>query len=292
MRANGFYNAEGSVTEAFFILKEKKRLTERAMFQREGRLETQKQGTGDGNGQEKLLLPGEKLHPVDTHLHEYLAVTVTAVILRMCRGALQVLLTCRRNEPCEKMWALPTDGILMQESLDEAARRILQEKIRRQDGYIEQLYTFGNTEHDAPLRAITIAYVALLNSTQMREARDQETAVLKWFAVSTLPSLASGHEKIVQYALSRLRSKITYTPIAFSLLAEEFTLRELQHVYESILQKPLDKRNFRKKIGAMGILEETGATKMEGMHRPARLYRLRSIIRDREEAMLFLPSPT
>jgi 8-oxo-dGTP diphosphatase len=258
------------------------------MFQREERLETQKQAAGDG--QEKLLLPGAKLYPVDARLDEYPAVNVAVVIMRICRGVLQVFLTRRRDEPYEGMWALPADGVLMQESLEEAARRIFQEKIGRQDGYIEQLYTFGDTECNASPRTITIAYVALLNSAQVQETRTQETAVLKWSAVSTLPSLAFDHEKIVQYAISRLRSKITYTPIAFSLLSEQFTLRELQHVYECILHRQLDKRNFRKKIGAMGILEETGATKMEGMHRPARLYRLRSLVQDREEATLFLPS--
>jgi 8-oxo-dGTP diphosphatase len=89
-----------------------------------------------------------------------------------------------------------------------------------------------------------------------------------------------------------LRSKITYTPIGFSLFSEQFTLREVQHIYECILHRQLDRRNFRKKIEAMGILEETGDTKMEGRHRPARLYRLRSLVWDREEAKFFLPSST
>jgi 8-oxo-dGTP diphosphatase len=260
------------------------------MFRREEQLETQNQGVEDGDGQEKHLLSGGKLHSIDAHLHECLEVTVAVVIMRMCRGVLQVFLTGRRDEPYEGMWALPGDGVRMEESLDETARRILQEKLGVRDGYIEQLYTFGDPKRDASPRAITIAYVALLNRAQVQEKGTQETALMKWFSVSVLLSLAFNHEKIVQYALSRLRSKITYTPIAFSLLPEQFTLRELQHVYESILHQQLDKRNFRKKIGAMDILEETGATKMEGMHRPARLYRLRSIAHYRDEATLFLPS--
>jgi 8-oxo-dGTP diphosphatase len=94
-----------------------------------------------------------------------------------------------------------------------------------------------------------------------------------WFSVYEFPQLAFDHEKIIQYALNRLRGKLDYTTIAFNLLPEQFTLRELQRVYEIILHKRLDKRNFRKRILATGILEDTGAKKMEGTHRPARLYR-------------------
>jgi len=99
------------------------------------------------------------------------------------------------------------------------------------------------------------------------------SADVGWFSVYALPPLAFDHEQIIEYALNRLRGKLDYTTIAFNLLPEQFTLRELQRVYEIIEHKPLDKRNFRKKILATGILEDTGAKKMEGTHRPARLYR-------------------
>jgi len=120
---------------------------------------------------------------------------------------------------------------------------------------------------------ITVVYFALLDSERLQVKAASDAVDVEWFAVYDLPPLAFDHEKILQYALNRLRGKLDYTTIAFSLLPEQFTLRELQRVYEIILHRKLDKRNFRKKILATGILEDTGAKKMEGTHRPARLYR-------------------
>jgi 8-oxo-dGTP diphosphatase len=171
------------------------------------------------------------------------------------------------------MWAIPGGFVNIDESLETAAKRELQEETGVQDVYLEQLYTFGDPGRDPRTRVITVVYFALLDSERLQVKAADDAVDVGWFSVYQLPPLAFDHEKILHYALERLRGKLDYTTIAFSLLPEQFTLRELQRVYEIILHKRLDKRNFRKKILSTGILEDTGAKKMEGTHRPARLYR-------------------
>ncbi len=171
------------------------------------------------------------------------------------------------------MWAIPGGFVNMDESLEAAAKRELQEETNVQDVYLEQLYTFGDPGRDPRTRVITVVYFALLDSERLQVRAADDAVDVGWFSVYQLPALAFDHAKILQYALDRLRGKLDYTTIAFNLLPEQFTLRELQRVYEIILHRKLDKRNFRKKILSTGILEDTGAKKMEGTHRPARLYR-------------------
>ena len=201
------------------------------------------------------------------------AVTVDVVVLTMSEGLLQVLLVCRGEAPFEGMWAIPGGFVNIDESLETAAKRELQEETGVQDVYLEQLYTFGDPGRDPRTRVITVVYFALLDSERLQVKAADDAADVGWFSVYDLPQLAFDHEKILHYSLERLRGKLGYTTIAFSLLPDQFTLRELQRVYEIILHKRLDKRNFRKKILSTGILEDTGAKKMEGTHRPARLYR-------------------
>ena len=158
-------------------------------------------------------------------------------------------------------------------TLDSGLRTWVAEQTYLDLGYAEQLYTFGDPGRDPRTRVITVVYFALLDSARLQVRAADDAADVGWFSVYQLPPLAFDHEKILHYALARLRGKLDYTTIAFSLLPEQFTLRELQRVYEIILHRKLDKRNFRKKILATGILEDTGDKKMEGTHRPARLYR-------------------
>jgi 8-oxo-dGTP diphosphatase len=200
-------------------------------------------------------------------------VTVDVLMMSLRQKDLQTLLIKRRSWPFENMWAIPGGFVNTDESLEEAAKRELQEKTGMQDVYLEQLYTFGNPGRDPRARVITVVYFALLDAERLQVRMAADTADLDWFSVYDLPSLAFDHKEIVEYALNRLRNKLDYTTIAFNLLPEQFTLRELQSVYEIILHKRLDKRNFRKKVLSTGILEDTGAKKMEGTHRPARLYR-------------------
>src|SRR5216684_1210383 len=227
----------------------------------------QRQGEGEAERKEA------KAHHYDARKYDRPSVTVDVVMMSLRQRDLQVLLVKRRSWPYEGMWAIPGGFVNMDESLETAAKRELQEETGVQDVYLEQLYTFGDPGRDPRTRVITVVYFALLDSARLQVRAASDAADVGWFSVYSLPPLAFDHENILHYALARLRGKLDYTTIAFSLLPEQFTLRELQRVYEIILHRKLDKRNFRKKILATGILEDTGAKKMEGTHRPARLYR-------------------
>ncbi|GCE03953.1 NUDIX hydrolase [Dictyobacter aurantiacus] len=212
-------------------------------------------------------------HQYDVNKYERPSVTVDVLMMSLRQRDLQILLIKRRAWPYEGMWAIPGGFINMNESLESAAKRELQEETGVQDVYLEQLYTFGDPGRDPRTRVITVVYFALLDSERLQVRAASDAADVGWFSVYELPQLAFDHQEIVDYALNRLRNKLEYTTIAFNLLPEQFTLRELQRVYEIILHRRLDKRNFRKKILSTNILEDTGAKKMEGTHRPARLYR-------------------
>lgn len=212
-------------------------------------------------------------HRCDLSQYERPSVTIDVVMMSLRQKDLQVLLVNRHSCPYEGMWALPGGFVHMDASLEEAARRELQEETGVLDAYLEQLYTFGDPERDPRMRVITVVYFALLDAERLQANAADNKANVGRFSVFHLPPLAFDHAKFLQYALSRLCGKLAYTTIAFRLLPKQFTLGELQQVYEIILHRRLDKRNFRKKVLATSILEDTGAKKMEGSHRPARLYR-------------------
>jgi 8-oxo-dGTP diphosphatase len=201
------------------------------------------------------------------------SVTCDVVILTLVEGDLRVLLVKRRNWPFEGMWAIPGGFLNMDESLEDAARRELEEETAVKDLYLEQLYTFGDVGRDPRTRVITVVYYALVDAARLNVRAGDDAADTQWFSMYDLPAMAFDHKNILDYTLQRLRGKLEYTNIGFQLLPPEFTLRELQAVYEAILKRTIDKRNFRKKILSTGILQETDKTKMEGSHRPARLYR-------------------
>ncbi len=223
--------------------------------------------------QDRAQTAEAKAHHYDATKFDRPSVTVDVVMMSLRQRDLQVLLVKRRSWPYEGMWAIPGGFVKMDESLEKAAKRELQEETGVQDVYLEQLYTFGDPGRDPRTRVITVVYFALLDSERLQVRAADDAVDVGWFSVYNLPPLAFDHAKILEYALIRLRGKLDYTTIAFSLLPEQFTLHELQRVYEIILHRKLDKRNFRKKILSTGILEDTGAKKMEGTHRPARLYR-------------------
>jgi 8-oxo-dGTP diphosphatase len=220
-----------------------------------------------------MQTPEAKAQRYDVSKYERPSVTVDVVMMSLRQRDLQILLVKRRSWPYEGMWAIPGGFVTIDESLEEAAKRELQEETGVRDVYLEQLYTFGDPGRVPRAHMITVVYFALLDSERLEVRAAGDSANVQWFSVYDLPVLAFDHARILQYALSRLRGKLDYTTIAFRLLPEQFTLRELQQVYEIILHRRVDKRNFRKKIVATGILDDTGAKKMEGTHRPARLYR-------------------
>ncbi|HLY29605.1 MAG TPA: NUDIX domain-containing protein [Ktedonobacterales bacterium] len=211
----------------------------------------------------------------DASRFERPSVTVDVVILTMRRRRLDVLLVRRRHWPFEGMWAIPGGFVNPDESLEDSARRELEEETGVRDVYLEQLYTFGDPGRDPRTRVITVVYYALIRSEQLQgkvRAGDDAAEAL-WFPVYGPPEMAFDHGNILAYTMQRLRGKLEYTTIGFQLLPPEFTLSELQEVYEAILNHPMDKRNFRRKVLLTGILEATNHTSKVGQHRPAALYR-------------------
>lgn len=201
------------------------------------------------------------------------AVTVDVVLLTVRARRLEVLLVRRPRPPHEGMLAIPGGFVAPRESLEDAALRILEHMTGATDVYLEQVYTFGEPDRDPRMRVITVVYYALIRPERLRLTEREAPDESRLFWAYQPPPLAFDHEQILHYTLQRLRGKLEYTTVGFQLLGDEFTLSELQEVYEAILNRPLDKRNFRKKLLITRIVEPTLHTKMVGQHRPARLYR-------------------
>jgi 8-oxo-dGTP diphosphatase len=201
------------------------------------------------------------------------ALTVDIVVFGLDEDDLQVMLIQRDLPPFEGEWALPGGFVRVEETLEEAARRELVEETGLKDIYLEQLYTFGAVERDPRERVVTVAYYALVNLEGHVVQASTDARNAAWFPVSDLPKLAFDHQQILDAAHARLRGKVRYQPIGFELLPDRFTLRQLQRLYEVILDRELDKRNFRKKVLAMEIVKETNEIEKDVAHRAAKLYR-------------------
>ncbi len=205
--------------------------------------------------------------------HPRPALTVDCVVFGLDDEELRLLLVERDLEPFAGRWALPGGFVELDETLEDAARRELEEETGITRLYLEQLYTFGGLNRDPRERVVTVAYYALvkLSDHQVRAATDARSAA--WFSMTDLPSLAFDHKTIVQTALDRVKGKVRYEPIGFELLPQKFTLSQLQRLYEIILERELDKRNFRKKILGMDLLIELDEVQTGVAHRAARLFR-------------------
>ncbi len=220
----------------------------------------------------RLLAAPAKALPVHPALpHPYPRVAVDAVLFTIAERRLQTLLVKIKKGPFAEQWAFPGGLVQMGESLDEAARRELFEKTGVQDLYLEQLYTFGETQRDPTAQTVAVAYFALVPALVRELQSGEKYADVGWFPVRSLPRLAYDHNAIAAYALQRLQAKLGYTNIVYSLLPQEFTLAELQEIYKVILNRTLDRRNFRRKILALGLLKALPKTR-RGAHRPAALY--------------------
>jgi len=200
------------------------------------------------------------------------ALTVDCVVFGLDEEDLKIILIQRDREPFEGRWAIPGGFVHIDESLEEAAIRELKEETGVQNVFLEQLYTFGDIDRDPRERVVSVAYYALVNlmDHDIRATTDARNAA--WFSVDDIPSLPFDHDRIVEVALMRLKGKVTYEPIGFELLPEKFTLTQLQRMYEKILERDIDKRNFRKKILGMGLLKELDEVQIDVAHRAARLY--------------------
>lgn len=202
------------------------------------------------------------------------SVTVDVIIFTLRDNDLQVLLIKREHPPFKEMWAIPGGFVGIDESLEEAVLRELEEEAGVHDVYLEQLYTFGDVGRDPRGRVITVAYFALIPAPATSPRAGDDAAEACWWSMYDLPPLAFDHTDILAYALQRLRYKLEYTAAGFELLPEAFTLSELQAAYEIILGEKLDKRNFRRKVLSAEIIEDTGVYRT-GEGRPAKLYRFR-----------------
>lgn len=201
------------------------------------------------------------------------ALTVDCVVFGLDEVDLKVLLIQRDIPPFEGRWALPGGFVRLEETLEEAAQRELAEETGIRDVFLEQLYTFGDVHRDPRERVVTVAYYALVNLQGHTIQATTDARNAAWFALDDTPPLAFDHDRILQTAYERLKGKVRYQPIGFELLPDKFTLRHLQHLYEKVLDRELDKRNFRKKILGMGLLQELDEVEQDVAHRAARLYR-------------------
>jgi 8-oxo-dGTP diphosphatase len=201
------------------------------------------------------------------------ALTVDAVVFGFDEGDLKVLLIQRELDPFAGKWALPGGFVRVGESLEGAVRRELEEETGVSKVYLEQLYTFGEPDRDPREHVVSVAFYGLVKLSDHRVRAATDARNVGWFLVSETPSLAFDHGRILETALERLKAKVRYQPVGFELLPPKFTLSQLQHLYEAVLETALDKRNFRKKILAMDVLEELDEVEQDVAHRAARLFR-------------------
>ena len=211
-------------------------------------------------------------------IYEKPSVAVDLLVFTIEDDMLKIVLIERNEHPFKDMLSLPGVFVRMDETLDEAAERGISEEAGLHDIYFEQLYTWGEVERDPRMRIISVSYLSLTHSRKLQFSAGDRTKSVKLYdvdelLVSDLP-LAFDHKKIIEYGRNRIRNKTEYTRIAFEFLPKEFTLPQLQRVYEILLGKPLYKANFRRKI--MPMIEETENMTSGDAHRPSKYYRLRS----------------
>ena len=202
----------------------------------------------------------------------YQSVTTDIAIFTIEDDVLKVLLIKRANEPFKDQWALPGGFFLEKEDPEIAARRVLHQKAGIKDVYLEQLYTFGGSGRDPRGKILTVSYFALAPREMIAIKTSDKTQTPTFRSIKKLPDTAFDHNRIIRYALQRLQSKLEYTNVVYSLLPKYFTFNQLQRTYEIILDKKLDKRNFRKKFMLLNLIKQTNKKLKGERQRPAHLY--------------------
>jgi 8-oxo-dGTP diphosphatase len=205
--------------------------------------------------------------------NKFAVIATDVVIFTVHKNHLKILLIKMKRKPYIGYWACPGGLVRPNESVNEAAKKHLFDKAGLEDVYLEQLYTFGEPDRDPFGRVVSVAYFALIPTSGIELKTTKEYADIAWFTVKSLPKLAYDHKQVIEIAEERLKNKLAYSNIIYSLLPEEFTLGELQGMYEIILGRKLDKRNFRKKIFSLGIIGSTGKKRIGEASRPAGLYK-------------------
>ena len=198
------------------------------------------------------------------------SVTTDCVIFGFDGVKLKVLLVERGMAPYKGRWAFPGGFLNMDESAEEGALRELKEETGLEGAYIRQFHTFSAPQRDPRERVITIAYYALVRMQEVKGGDDASDA--RWFALDEVPPLAFDHDQILRKAEKTLRQQIHFEPVGFELLPEKFTIKQLQNLYEAILDMRFDRRNFYNKMRRLGMLELTGDTANPSQRREANLF--------------------
>lgn len=205
-------------------------------------------------------------------------IAVDAVVFGYQNNTLFVLLIQQKFGSQNSYWALPGGLVKEDESLIEAVKRELKEETNVSVNYVEQLYTFGDDiKRDSRNRVISVAYMALVDPSKLVLKADTDADEVAWVPVSEIPNLAFDHNDMIAKGLERLRAKLTYQPIGFDLLPEEFLFSDLENLYTTILQKEIDRRNFRKKMMSFEILEQSDNILIHKAGRPAKLFRFNKV---------------
>ncbi|KAB1071380.1 NUDIX hydrolase [Tamlana haliotis] len=206
-------------------------------------------------------------------MNQSIKLSVDAVVFGYEAGTISVLLIKRKYEPFKGKWAIPGGFVLNNEALEKAVERELKEETGVEINYLEQLYSFGNPNRDPRGRIVSIAYFGLVHPSAFKINASTDAEEVQWFKIDELPQLSFDHKDILKLAISRLQSKITYEPLGFELLDEKFPFSDLENLYTTLLGRPIDRRNFRKKFLKLNILDELDEKISKGSGRPANLFK-------------------
>ena len=220
---------------------------------------------------------------VNNPLYKNQGIHVITAIFTVELGVTKVLLVKRKNEPYKGDWILTGGALYNNEDLEEGAKREIFEKTGIQDIEIEQFKAFGKVDRSPIMRMVAVAYIGVIDSSRVKIIRETiNTSNADWFPIDKIPGLGFDHEEILKEALIYLQSKIVSTDILKSLFPNEFTIPEIQKTYEAILNKKFDRRNFRKKLLSLDLIEDTNKTgKFEGK-KPAKLYKFKDVIESKK----------
>lgn len=215
--------------------------------------------------------------------NEYFNIIETLVsIFTIDKGSLKILLMKKQSEPYRNYWILPGDILSKQETAEENIKNAIYDKMGLSEIYLEQCQTYTNPTRDPEERIIALTYLGLVDNTLVQFKREKrEEYITEWFPIEELPKIAYDHEEIINTSIKHLRKKLVNSNILKILFPSDFTLPELQRLYEQILGKKLDRRNFRKKFINLGLIEDTGDKNEGAAGRPAKLYRLKEQIEER-----------
>lgn len=203
-------------------------------------------------------------------------IAVDSVVFGYKDSSLQVLLIEQKFGSQNSYWALPGGLVKNDESLLQAVKRELKEETNVEINYLEQLYTFGDDiSRDPRNRVVSVAYFALVNPDKFNLIADSDADNVSWFSVDKIPNLAFDHKEMIIKAIDRLKTKLVYQPIGFDLLPRKFLFSDLENMYSTILNKEIDRRNFRKKFLSFNILEETDEYNNPKSGRPAKFYKFK-----------------